>query len=958
MSAAQAKELLTGVFAESETTAYLEGLNERQRQAVLVAPNCPLQVLAGAGTGKTELISRRFAHLVHTLQAQGISNPTERILVVTFTVDAANAMRTRIQQRLSHDPHASPRLSVNHWIGTFHQICMRIIRQHPLEVGLPPQFSVLNPLEQDRLFQGVMQQVFAGQYVNLMDLFQRYELPSSLSPQVLAHSHLQATGIRDLEALLEPSRLLRLINRIKSAGLSPAEFRETARRQSKDLTQALLNLPIPHEKSLKAVDNLRLKIAAWRDTLRPWSATGWDPARMAEEKAALEGRDPDRMTASLYKAELPGLVTMHLAPRTFEPIASDPELLETAFGQELALIDIISGIYVLYQEALLAQGACDFDDLINHATRLLSQSAIGEKARQRFEAVIVDEFQDSNGSQLRLLSLLTRPHAGNLTVVGDEKQSIYGFRFAQPENLDLIFQVNSLSREERETNENIPIQQEAQRISLQTNYRSTPPVLMLANHLTDRLTTTSDSHLYPAQTLPEAPLVIGLSLDAPPDQNALALESSDIDFILPNEGAKNTTDSTSKKIPHKSIDEQRLLESRFIAVEISRLAQNENCQFSEIAILVSSHGRAAEIQRVLTDYGIPSVRQKNLGFFADPIIKTAMALLRLLRKPSDVTSLTRILQSKLNPKQIRSVLMWALQTVKSGEVRTITEACALLKTAPECLPSVSMAVAEAVGDLANHVCKVRRMRFELTAEALFERLAHPLGLIDSRLPEWRQKEQRIRLNTLNKLLQALRLAGGPSAPLFDDWMDTLECYAADPSLDLPVTEDPGDEDAVRIMTIFAAKGLEFKVVFAACTEIARLNRGGDGPTLTFDPQYTGKNGFGLILGKVNGQPNIKQEIYRKCWAAPRAERETQRVFYVALTRARERLYIIRGSRSFPWTDPSEAPPEAIRVLSEIRDADYLHAHYWGIDSQATRHTMEALQESRKSRMRGEIIEGG
>src|SRR5690349_19742443 len=88
------------VQTTSEEPLYLKGLNEQQQQAVLTPANEALQVLAGAGTGKTELISRRFVKLVKDFRKTGISRPEERILVVTFTSDAALSMRARIHQRL------------------------------------------------------------------------------------------------------------------------------------------------------------------------------------------------------------------------------------------------------------------------------------------------------------------------------------------------------------------------------------------------------------------------------------------------------------------------------------------------------------------------------------------------------------------------------------------------------------------------------------------------------------------------------------------------------------------------------------------------------------------------------------------------------------------------------------------------------------------------------------------
>jgi ATP-dependent exoDNAse (exonuclease V) beta subunit len=188
----------------------------------------------------------------------------------------------------------------------------------------------------------------------------------------------------------------------------------------------------------------------------------------------------------------------------------------------------------------------------------------------------------------------------------------------------------------------------------------------------------------------------------------------------------------------------------------------------------------------------------------------------------------------------------------------------------------------------------------------------------------------------------------PLQPTLDEVIETLEQYAADPSQELPVTEELSGEDAVRIMTVFAAKGLEFPVVFACYTERGQSGKGGGDTAITFDPQYPGKAGFGLILGQVNGLPNPKLELYRKCWQNPRSATEAQRVFYVALTRAMERLYVIRCSQSFPWTAPDEFPTDDLRTVSETEDAEHLYKHYWNVDVDNLRAEMATLQEARKA----------
>jgi superfamily I DNA/RNA helicase len=880
--------------------AFLNGLNAQQRAAVEAPAGQGLQVLAGAGTGKTELISRRFVKLVRDLRQQGIARPEERILVVTFTSDAALNMRARIHHRLVENGEEG--LGPNAWISTFHQFCMRILRTHALDAGLPPDFTMLNTLEQQVLFQRMMQGILAGEELKLSQALAEHQL--DLPEDTLCLKRLMALNIADLESLLEPERMYRLINRIKTAGLSPREFLELATRQSEQFTECLKSMPVPHSKELDKLENVELKIAAWHNHLKPWAYAGWDPLQVATEKAECAGK---KLTPGALKDELKALAKLYLVDRSFEPANPDFSLLDLALTQEREMIQIVAAIYALYQKALLLQGACDFDDLINHVIRLLSTRPHLQKRYQRqFESIIVDEFQDSNGSQLRLLELLVKDGAQNLTVVGDEKQSIYAFRFAQPENLDLVFRNGTPNR-----------------INLQINYRSRPPVLKVANSLTGQITDRPNQTLEPCENnaAHTAPLVTWVDLDE-------MLEADD------------------GKLSHKPIYEQKEREARYIAAEIAQLVHSGEASFSDIAILVKSHVKAEEIQRALVELGIPSIRQKNLGFFQEAEIKDAMALLRLMHNLHDELSLVRILQKKLNQKQLLT-LMQAKHRLQAGGQQHISlfDVCLHLHEHPHFIEEFPLPYAQAVGDLAAQLKALYRLKNRLSPVHLFLKLADQIGLIDRGTPEWQKKQKRITLRTFEKLLY-LFSQSKTLQPTLEEVLSILEQYALNPNEELPVKEELSGEDAVQIMTVFASKGLEFKVVFAAYTEKATVNRAEDTAVL-FDPQYAGKAGFGLILGKVNGLANLKREVYQKCWQTPRGKTEAQRVFYVALTRAMERLYVIRGSQSPAWTSPDEFPRSAIQRISETDDASWLEESYWNIDVAAIRQEMIDLQERQR-----------
>ncbi len=901
---------------------YLDGLNERQRDAVMTPVNQALQVLAGAGTGKTELISRRFVKLVKDLRAQGLAQPESHILVVTFTSDAAAGMKERIHQRLLQNGENG--LTPTAWISTFHQFCMRLLRSHPLEVGLPPGFIMLNSLQQQVVFNRVAHGVLAGTIgeLDLVPILEKYELAGVVPASILTQKALEQTGLDDLEALLEPGGLFKLISRIKSSGLSPSEFLRLSLAQSRGLTERLKTMPVPHDPELKSAENTMLKVEAWRAALMPWAHDRWDPISALELKSELTGK---KLTASSYKEVLPGLVTLHLKSRTYDPVTPDLAPLEQALAQEASVIQRVAAIYALYQEALLAQGGCDFDDLINHAITLLeSHPVLRARYRQCFEAIIVDEFQDSNGSQLRLLELLMRDGAQNLTVVGDEKQSIYAFRFAQPENLDLIFRHGPYKK-----------------VNLQINYRSLPPILDVANALTDRITARAEQRLMACERYLQAELV---------NHPTLVDHPAKVKWVSWDGFGEEESDRATEQ----SVAAHKAQEAEYIAVEVARLVASGQYRFSEIVVLVKSHAKAEAIQKTLAAYNIPAIRQKNLGFFQESVVKDALALLRLMRNPADDLSLVRLLQGKLNQRQIRSLMalkktLYSDSDASNGSVRqqlSLFTVCLRLHDNPA-LAELPLPVAQALGDLAAQLEHFRRQKGRLAPAVLFAKLANVVGLIAPQTPAWLQKQQRVTLRTFEKLLY-LFTQNQPLQPTLEEVIETLEQYAADPSLELPVSEELSGEDAVRLMTVFASKGLEFPVVFCAYIEKGRAPGAGDHTTMVFDPQYSGKNGFGLILNKPNGRPNLKRDVYSKCWATPRGELEAQRVFYVALTRARERLYVLQGQHSPGWTDPADYPGQAIDVLAQSRHAAALNSLVSGSERETVRLQMAELQERQRT----------
>jgi hypothetical protein len=141
----------------------------------------------------------------------------------------------------------------------------------------------------------------------------------------------------------------------------------------------------------------------------------------------------------------------------------------------------------------------------------------------------------------------------------------------------------------------------------------------------------------------------------------------------------------------------------------------------------------------------------------------------------------------------------------------------------------------------------------------------------------------------------------------------IQRYQAKDDLELPVEQDAFAEDAVRIMTVHGSKGLQFPVVFLAGVDRFRKSR--ESGLFTLDPQYPGKAGFGLMLNKWQEQPSLKKVVYDTVWKVPRNLEEELRLFYVGVTRAKNRLYLSSFSQSFPYVNPVFFRDKAVLALS-------------------------------------------
>jgi DNA helicase-2/ATP-dependent DNA helicase PcrA len=462
----------------------------------------------------------------------------------------------------------------------------------------------------------------------------------------------------------------------------------------------------------------------------------------------------------------------------------------------------ITRIYTLYQERLQKANALDFGDLLMQTVRLLEEHPdVLEKYRQRFHYILVDEFQDTNQVQYRLIHLLASGH-GNLCVVGDDDQSIYRWRGAEVGNI-LGFERDYPGCET---------------IRLEQNYRSTKTILNAADAVVAHNTGRKIKKLWTENDSGE-----GVTLETLPDD---------------------------------------LEEGRYLASEISRLKRAGRRHLRDIAVFYRTNAQSRVIEEALRNERIPYVMFGGVKFYSRMEVKDVLAYLRILSNPADSVSARRIIN--VPARGIGSVTVNKIAAFEA-EAGGFLPACrrALDRGA---LKGAAAAKVQAFVDLIDDFSQraTETPYPELTADLIDKTGYGP------QLRAERTEEARNRMDNLQQLLTGMEEHFGREG--------TLGEYLEEVALITDLDSYDQSLDRVTLMTLHAAKGLEFPVVFMVGMEEGLFphNRSND------------------------GQEELEEE---------------RRLCYVGMTRTMEKLYLTHARRRRIFGDYQFNPPS--RFLGEV-----------------------------------------
>jgi ATP-dependent helicase/nuclease subunit A len=837
---------------------------------------------AGAGTGKTGVMVDRYCRLVCD---KGVS--PDAILAFTFTDKAAAELRQRIRLELARraaggSERAAQLLSAigGAWVMTIHGFCNRLLAGHPVAAGIDPGFRVLDAPETTRAAREAFDEA-------LRDFL---ELPAD-GPQTsdmrtpAAHRPLESR--EELVATYDIDGLRGLI-----AGVH-AELRSRGEAEPRlpepppsDLAEALAAAIEAAGQALEELKESDPKREQVERALARLSAPGPEPG--LEELRALR---PD----SKAKAILPFREAIDAATSRSAEAGEGGK----AYRDLAALLELFSARFEAAKER---RAGIDFEDLQILAARLLERAEIGEAYRSRFSHLLVDEFQDTNRLQLRLIEALRGPRS-ELVVVGDEFQSIYGFRHA---DLDVF-------RRQREL---IAQRADAELMELSGNFRSRPELIAAVN-------------LFGAALL--GPSYRPLRVGAPPEKPAdgpisragdnISAHRPPVELLLT---ARDGWDEEGIEL-EPAIDGRTplncLAEARAVAARLRELNEG-GVPRGEMVVLLRAFTHLDAYEDSLERAGLRPYVVGGRGYWSQQQVSDVCALLAAIANPLDDQALFGALASPacgvapdtlwlLRAAAGRRRHVWpALESVAGRDEAELAE--------PERLAQIPASEIELLRRFVMTIASLRERGPRLSLAALIEAATTETGYD---LAVLMRSAGEARFANVRKLM---RLAAEFESREGRDLRGLLDFLAARAESDAEAQAATAAEghDGVRIMTVHNAKGLEFDVV--AVPDLSRsLLAGARPPLLTLGREQPPRVGMQLRrLG--SGAINLYDYATLCEEAKERDAEEGLRLFHVAATRARERLILSGVVKPEAGRETKPSTPVVERLVEALgieRDAD-------------------------------------
>jgi ATP-dependent helicase/nuclease subunit A len=833
-------------------------LTEQQQRAVDSIEHNVL-VSAGAGCGKTMVLVERFLQI---LRAHGDARITD-VIAVTFTRKAAEEMRARLKARVKSIADAAEGDEATRWgalladvdharIGTIHSLCESILKSHPAEAAVDPQFEILDDLSRAALINESVEEVLqyaiadnSGRFTTLLDYpiesIRNWILPQLMAaPQYLESRQRYAAATQeqlraDAGAIIKKVQL-RLI-RDAAAGTELKRCHEfLANNPWHDPENSLEKKRILAVQLIDAVMS-----AAARVDLDGWLLAVQDLASF-ESLGTSGGKLGKPMRDVIAAARKHARDLLSIYPAGF----NDAD--DIAFQIVESLIELCDRAIGAYIQRKRKQKGLDYNDLIDRTAKLLtSHAGARTQLSQHLRAILVDEFQDTNRTQARLIASLNGERS-RLFLIGDDKQSIYKFQGAD------VGTFNEWKETLKSGSETLP--DGGLLLDLNQSFRSHPTLVEFVNTLFKLLFDSSgaeeDAHKARHQSLAPSRTDAG----DPARVDVVLIEKEEVD-------------------ERRDVEAARILEGRSIARWIQQHIDNQTTifdkeaggdrpiQYGDFAVLVQANSNFSFVEAALAEAKIPYVTLAGSGFLERQEVFDIENLLRFLACPSDNHALLAVLRSPFFgvPDDIIHRLVAGTRSSlwrNMYKSRNEPEFASLLRPMAVLKELLDASFVLPLGELVQLI--VQRTSYDV---------------IISALPNGKQRSRNV------WKLVTMAAEHNHMAPIdFVCALDTMRELSSSNQSDAPLST----ENAVKLMTIHKSKGLEFPAVILPALS-RKIHR--------FSPKLLLHKDFGIAFDTSRSKDDEKPCFYKTAsYLHKQMEAaEKKRLLYVAMTRARDYLGI-------------------------------------------------------------------
>jgi ATP-dependent helicase/nuclease subunit A len=807
-------------------------LTEEQRKGVEIVDR-DVCVTAGAGSGKTHVLVERFINLVLSHKV-----PLAEILTITFTEKAANEMKERVSNRFEALGMERERQEVEFaYLSTIDSFCTRLLRENAIEAGVNPQFGVLNEYESTYLLRRVIENILTDW---------------------------QGLDSADFEVLMNEicckdftNSIIKLISKIRSTGTSVEDIvlKEVAPEDLNNARNELIKClnqieELGQDLKSNATRSTIDKVGSLLNTLKDTTVTEFDLYNLQILK------DASMFSLPRTKGEIKDLLTClkrELIPALRELIAE-----RCALRAKTVLKKFLAEALGKYNREKRKLSLLDFADLEEKATRLLETAPdIRNEVKEKFRYVLVDEFQDINSLQKSIIDQLRSDN--NLFVVGDEKQSIYGFR-----NADVQVFINH----KKETSD-----RNGELIQLNKTFRSRPEIVDFVNH--------NFGHIWNENKgfdTEYKDLVTGANFESK--------DSPSVELILTaNEDVNKRREAEANAIAQRIHDIVENGELRITSH--SDGSKGRNISYGDFALLFRSTTDIKVFERALAEFDVPFYVIRGRGFYHTREVTDILNLLKVINNPCDEISLAAVLRSPIVGLSDEAMFWLSCYAKTQGDAKGKKKLP--LFSALNDVENVHELNTEHKNRIMKFVELVEELRTKSSRNSVWSVIDEALEktAYDTKiLIEPNGKQKYANLRKISELTRSFEKRDLFEAEDFFKIVDDLKL------MEIRESEAPTDieeGDVVKLMTIHAAKGLEFPVVIVPDIGRVRANRwedfvfsAQDGVSFVINNPLTGEGEKPLSYRLITEQMESKER------------RESACLFYVVMTRAKEHL-ILSGS---------------------------------------------------------------